>query len=122
MMRAIFIIAVLLVAAPAFAKHSAHSCKASIYAVTAQGHVAKQPLISSQQVASLAYRGVDQFTGMGIWRIVLTPKGATVNARYTKSHLGGKLAVLCGNVSVGEFAIQAPSAGSFIISSNELGP
>ena len=122
MMRALFIIAALLVVGPACAKYSAHSCKASIYSVSAHGQVAKQPLISSQQVASLAYRGVDQFTGMGVWRIVLTPKGAKVNALYTKSHVGGKLAVLCGGVSVGEFAIQAPSVGSFIISSNELGP
>ncbi|HEX6560136.1 MAG TPA: hypothetical protein VF021_11755, partial [Longimicrobiales bacterium] len=75
-----------------------------------------------QQVASLQYAGVDQFTGMAIWRIVLTSSGATVNARYTESHLGKRLAVRCGSVPVGQFAIQSPSFDSFIISSNELGP
>ena len=88
----------------------------SVHAVGSDGIVVKVPLIDSKQVASVADGGMDEYSDSHLWKVRLTPKGARVNAAYSRGHVGGKVAIFCSSTEVSRPVIAAPSSGEFVFS------
>ena len=92
------------------------NCQLFVYPVDAHGQVGNKPVISPEQVSSVTSDGIDSRTGLKLRRVVLTAEGAMVNAAYTKSHLGEKVAIFCGAHEIVRPTIAGESSNQFVVS------
>ena len=95
---------------------SSTGCKLFMYPVDSHGQVGKEAVISPGLVSSVANDGTDSRTGMNLRRVVLTPEGAAINAAYTKTHLGEKIAIFCGTQEIVRATIAGESSNEFVVS------
>jgi preprotein translocase subunit SecD len=90
-------------------------CKLSMYPVDAHGRVGSAAILSPSEISSISV-ATDSFTGLKLWHVSLTPKGAASNLAYTQSHIGGKIAIFCGAQQVQQATIQGASSNEFEVS------
>ena len=93
-------------------------CKLFVYPVDDHGRVSKRPMIAPKQVLSVTDSGIDPRTGLKMRRVILTSEGAAINSRYTKDHVGEKVAIFCGSEEIVRPVIAAESSNEFVV----LGP
>jgi preprotein translocase subunit SecD len=110
------VLAVALLAAGSPPSDRLPSCKVSVYAIDHKGQRSKQPFLASSDFSSVTDAGPG-IGGNQSWRFVLTAKGKAINAGYSKSHLGEKVAIYCGAREILRPTIAGPSSGEFVIES-----
>ena len=90
-------------------------CSFSVYPVNENDQVGKVAIITSSQVSSLDFQDTDPITGFKRWRITLNSEGASINAAYSKAHIGQKIAIFCGAREMVRPTIAGQSSGTFVI-------
>lgn len=86
-----------------------------MYPVSAHGRIGSAAILSPSEVSSITI-ATDPVTGLKLWHVRLNPKGAASNLAYTQAHIGGKIAIFCGDRKVQQATIQGASAGEFEVS------
>lgn len=90
-------------------------CKLSMYPVDPHGDAGSAAIVAPGEVSSITV-ATDPVTGVKLWHVSLTAKGAASNFAYTRSHIGDEVAIFCGDRKVQQATIQAASSKEFVVS------
>jgi preprotein translocase subunit SecD len=91
------------------------NCKFFAYPVNEKAQIEKPAVIRPSHISSIDFQGIDPYSGFRQWRITLNAEGTSVNAEYTKTHIGKKIALFCDSQEIARPTIVAQSSSVFVV-------